>query len=194
MLGQFGLLTLVKGWEYKEHILTRTLTRGQSAELSIGETGWILQVTLLTNDSYGTLGFKYQGADLESHEAEISPEATHPYGSFMPDASGYISRYFRPNPYSTAGIYVIAWNLSGYYGAAWPYVPTIKARVSLDTRSTQAEATISGYAGTIAITNKEAFLRSLRLALESKADLGIDLGLLTVGPSELGKAEKKAST
>ena len=166
MLGQFGLLPLLKGWEYKEHVISRTLARGQSAELVVGEMGWILQVTLVSNDSYGTLGFKYQGADLELHEAELSAEAGLPYGSFLPDPAGYIPRYFRPNPYSTAGIFVLAWNLTGYYGAAWPYVPTVTARISLDVRSTQLEATVYGYAATIAITDKVAFLRSLRLALE----------------------------
>lgn len=194
MLGQFGLLALLKGWEYKEHWLTRTLARGEFAELSVRELGWILQVSLITNDCYGTMALTYQGADLETHSAEISPEGVLPYGSYMPDASGYISRYYRPNPYSTAGIYVIAWNLTGYYGAAWPYIPIIKARITLDTRSTQTEATITAFTGAIAITDKEIFLKSLRLALQSKADLGIDLGLLTVGPAELGKAEKKGTS
>jgi hypothetical protein len=193
MLGQFGLLPLLKGWEYKEHVISRVIARGQSAELSIGEMGWILQVTLISNDSYGTLGFRYQGADLELHAVELNAEAALPFGAFTPDPSGYVSRYFRPNPYSTAGLFMLVWNLSGYFGAAFPYVPTVTARISLDTRSTQTEATVYGYAATIAITNKEDFLRSLRLALQSKADLGIDNALLSVGPAELGKSEKKAS-
>lgn len=194
MLGQFGLLGLLKGWEYKEHSITRVLNRDQSDEILIGEMGWLLQITELTNDSLGTIGIQYQGADLETHYVELSPDTALPYGSFMPDPSGYIIRYFRPNPNSTAGIYVLALNLTGYFGAAWPYVPTIKMRAKLGQQSTQTSATVSAYAGTIAITNKETFLRSLRLALQSKADLGIDLGLLSVGPAELGKAEKKGSS
>jgi hypothetical protein len=194
MLGQFGLLALAKGWEYKEHTVTQLLGRGQAAEIAVSEMGWILQVVLLTDDSYGTLGFHYQGSDLETHYAEINAELTYPYGAFMPDPSGYISRYFRPNPYSSAGIYIVVWNTSGYYGSGFAYVPTIKARIRLDPLSTQSQATVSAYVATVAITDKEAFLRSLRLALQSKADLGIDLGLLTVGPAELGKAEKKGAT
>jgi len=190
MLGQFGLLPLLKGWEYKEHTLLRTLARGQSAELAVAEMGWMLQVTLVSNDCYGTLGFKYQGADLELHEAEMSAESAFPTGSFMPDPSGYIPRYFRPNPNSTAGIFVVAWNLTGYFGAAWPYVPTVTARISLDVRSTQLEASVYGYVAAIAITDKQAFLKSLRLVMKSKADLGIDTALLSVGPAELGKSEK----
>ncbi len=191
MLGQFGLLPLLKGWEYKEHWLTRTLSPNEFAEMPILEMGWILQVSLITTDCYGTFGFRYQGSDLESHYAEINPEVGIMTGAFMPDPGGFVERYLRPNPYSTAGAYVVIWNATGYYGAAWPYVPTIIGRISLDARSTQANAIVSAYAGSVAITDKDAFIRSLRLALQSKADLGIDSALLTVGPSELGLSEKK---
>jgi len=191
MLGQFGLLPLLKGWEYKNHVISRTISHGQFEELSFSEMGWILQVAVVSSDCYGTLGMTWQGADLESHYGEANAEVVNLYGAFMPDPAGYLVKYFRPNPYSTAGYYFFAWNLTGYYGASWPYVPTVRARISLDDRSTQLEAEVYAYAATIAITDKEAFLKSLRLALESKADLGIDRALLSVGPAELGKSEKK---
>ena len=194
MLGQFNLLPLLKGWEYKDHTLTRTVARGQRYELPISEMGWLLNILMVTDDAYGTVGIQYQGSDLELHYYEWYPELGNILGLFLSDAGGYVQKYFRPNPYSTAGIYVVLITGSGFYGSAWPYVPTIKVITKLAETSTQTEATVSVTASTMAITDKAAFLKSLRLALQSKADLGIDLGLLTVGPSELGKAEKKGSS
>jgi hypothetical protein len=69
-------------------------------------------------------------------------------------------------------------------GNVLPYVPTVVMEVSLDALSTQSVATVNLWATTIAITDPEAFIKSLRRVLDAKADLWIDPALLALGPAE----------
>jgi len=73
LLGEYGLLPLLKGWEYKRHMVSRSnIVRGADPVevLSLNETGWLYSVAELTTDTYGTMRFNYQGAELESKTLE----------------------------------------------------------------------------------------------------------------------------
>jgi len=184
MLGMYNLLPFLKGWEYKPHDLTRTVRRGADPlELSIVEVGWLINLSLLTDDCYGTVAIDWQGADLQTRTVYGNPEALLVGGAVSQDPSGWLQRYFRPNPWSTAGLFLAVLFSGGFQGAAWPYVPTVKMKVSLGSLSTQETATMSFHAETIAITNRKAFLESLRniLGITGK----IDPALLVEGPAAL---------
>ncbi len=188
MLGPFGLLPLLKGWEYKLHEAVRTsVVRGEDPiqAHSVSETGWLLQLFLLTTDAYGKLLVTYQGADLATQTIEIYPEAMKDVGAFTQDPAGWIQRYSRPNPYSTAGIYVAGLSTGGWQGSPLNYVPTVTMSLELPTDSTQTTAYIYGSAFVVALTNKKTFIRSLRRILDPKSSLKIDPALLETGPALL---------
>ena len=189
MLGIFHLLPFLKGWEYKVHKLERTVVRGASPiEYPINETGWLMLLDLLTDDAYGTVSIEFQGADLETRTIIANVETGKALGGVMQDPSGWIQRYFRPNPYSTAGIFYGCIFSGGFQGTTLPYVPTVKMKIYLPEESTQASAYISAGAQTIAITDKKAFLISLRKMLGIKGKL--DLKMLALGPVPLVEEEE----
>jgi len=182
MLGMFNLLPFLKGWEYKNHAVGGdNIRRGAPpVELPVSELGWLLAIVVSSTDCYGTLNIKWQGADLSTQEINISAENTKQIGSTMQDPLGWVQRYYRPNPNSTAGIFFSSLYTGGAQGSAWPYVPTVIMSVHLPEESTQESATIIGGATTIAITNQKLFLKSLRSLLGIKGK--IDPALLTIGP------------
>jgi len=188
LLGEYGLLPLLKGWEYKRHMVSRSnIVRGADPVevLSLNETGWLYSVAELTTDTYGTMRFNYQGAELESKTLEVYPEAYQVGGAFSQDPQGWAQRYFRPNPYSTAGIYFIAALSIGAQGGVMPFVPTVNVNLYLPNNSTQNSAYILGDAIVIAITDKKVFVHSLRRILDPESSLKIDPALLTTGPAVL---------
>jgi hypothetical protein len=189
MLGIYTLLPLLKGWEYKIHQIRRNVNRGAVEEIRISELGWLLQIGVVTDDALGKFRIAWQGADLETKEFAFTPEDFRFWGSFVQDPSGWLPIYFRPNPNSTAGVYSVGFSMYAE-GGTLPYVPTITMEISLKAESTQSSAFISASAITIAITNREAFIRSLRRVLDAKADLWIDPALLALGLTEF-KEEKK---
>jgi len=189
----FHLLPLLKGWEYKAHVASRTaVIRGADPIniLTIEETGWLFEIVELTDDAYGTVIIDFQGADLQTRSFSIYPEASHAAGALAQDPSGWIQKYFRPNPYSTAGVYYAVQSSSGYQGSLFPYVPSVIVKLYLPNDSTQASATIVGGAGTVAITNKKLFIQSLRRILDANASLKIDPALLTTGPAQFAEAKE----
>lgn len=184
MLGMFHLLPFLKGWEYKSHILTRTVRRGAAPiEVGINEAGWLMSMGVLTDDCYGTVWIDWQGADLQTRSGGGNPESFLLVGAVSQDPAGWLQRYFRPNPASTAGIFALVPFTGGYQGSTFPYVPTVKMKVSLMSDSTQETATVSFRAETIAITDKRAFLASLRKIFGITGK--IDPLLLVTGPVEL---------
>lgn len=183
MLGVYTLLPLLKGWEYKFHQFSRTVGRGQSVKAGVSEKGWLLSIVTITDDAYGRVRLLWQGADLETKELSFTPEDFRVGGSFAQDPAGWAQRYFRPNPNSTAGIYCVAFSMYAE-GNVLPYVPTVVMEVSLDALSTQSVATVNLWVATIAITDAEAFIKSLRRVLDAKADLWIDPALLALGSVE----------
>jgi len=189
----FHLLPLLKGWEYKIHIATRSaVVRGADPVevLAINEVGWLLQIALLSDDAYGRLIIDFQGADLQTRSVNYDAESARTVSAFAQDPSGWIQKYFRPNPNSTAGIYVAAAFSGGCQGSPWPYVPTVKMKLYLPSESTQSSAYIYAGAVTIAITDKKAFIESLRRVLGANASLKIDPALLTIGPAQFAEAKE----
>jgi hypothetical protein len=184
MLGMFHLLPLLKGWEYKKHVLQGDVRRGGSVELSISETGWLLNIIEITNDCYGTVDVEWEGADLQISSYTADPESVAQVGAFQQDPSGWIQLYRRPNPYSTAGLFAVGLFTGGFEGSTLPYVPTVKLRVRLPVESTQEVAFIRLLALTIAVTDMKAFIRSLRRVLDAKSSLEIDPALFVVGPAQ----------
>lgn len=184
MLGQFNLLPLLKGWEYKTHVLARTtvLRGAPPIPLFLSEKGWLLTIQMTTTDAYGTLNIAWQGAEAQMIAEDYYPEEYRLGGNIQSDAAGYMSRYFRPNPNSTAGLYQIMIGEMGFTASAFPYVPSAIISIMLPLESTQASASIYGLAFVIAILDEKAYLQSLRLALDASAELGIAKELLETGP------------
>lgn len=190
MLGQFGLLPLLKGWEYKTHIVSRSITRGASpVELRISESGWLLSLICITDDANLESTVQWQGANLEQMAATCSAEALRLAGGLAQDPAGWLQRYFRPNPYSTAGAYLVVVSTAGLQGSALPYLPTIVMSVRLPATSTQIVANAYFTALVIVITNRELFIRSLRQVQDSNADLDIPKELLALGLVDLKPQE-----
>jgi len=184
MLGQFSLLPLLKGWEYKIHNLNRTtVIRGDPPiPLKMSEKGWLVSLQMTTTDAYGTLNIAWQGAEAQLITQDYYPEVYRLGGAIESDSSGYAQLYFRPNPNSTAGLYSIVAGEMGFNASALPYVPAVINSIRLPLESTQASASIYAQAFVIAILDDKAFLQSLRLALDAAADLGIAKELLETGP------------
>jgi len=185
MLGQYNLLPFLKGWEYKEHILIRTnIVRGAApTSLRISEQGWLKSIFVLSTDCYGTLKVSWQGADLQTRETYVDAEGALAIGAVAQDPSGWVQKYFRPNPASSAGIFVTVAFSGGAQGSVWPYVPTVIMEISLPSDSTQASAYVAAVAVTIAITNPKLFLQTYRSIMGIKGKL--DPGLFVLGPTPL---------
>ena len=182
----FHLLPLLKGWEYKTHLLWKANVRRGAVpvEMPISEVGWLLGIYMVTNDCYGTMEIQWQGADLQTMNLSVNPEMGAQLGAFQQDPSSWIQLYRRPNPYSTAGLFVAVIFTGGYQGSTLPYVPTVKLRVRLPVESKQMEALIELTTTNIAITDKKMFIQSLRRVLDANASLEIDKALEVIGRSE----------
>lgn len=185
MLGMFNLFPFLKGWEYKFHTVGRNnIVRGAPVvERRINESGWLVNIMLTSTDAYGKLYIAWQGQELETSDFEFYPQLGLDLGATVQDPIGWVQRYFRPDPESTAGLYVCTFFSGGTQGSAWPYVPTVTMSVSLPETSTQKTALVTATAMTIAITNRDAFLKSLRSILGVKGR--IDPAILRIGPAEL---------
>ncbi len=182
MLGQFCLHPMLKGWEYKTHVIERTMVRGATPhEKRIRERGWILGIAGITTDCYATFRVSWQGADLQTRELVFNAEAGLVLGATVQDPAGWLRRYYRPNPASSEGIFVGIVFSGGLQGAALPFIPTVVMEISLPTESTQESAYISGVAEMITVTNPKLFLETLRSIQGIKGK--IDPGLLTFGAS-----------
>ncbi len=126
---------------------------------------------------------QFQGAELQSLDFNFYPEIFKNLGAFAQDPAGWIQKYFRPNPNSTAGVYVSAAVTMGFQGNTFPYIPSVVVKLHLPINSTQSTAYIRADAGVIAIVNKKAFIRSLRRLLDPKTSLKIDKQLMVIGPA-----------
>jgi len=155
--------------------------------LPIREMGWLMYIMVVSTDCYGTLKISWQGADLETRDFDVNAESALALGSVAQDPAGWVQRYFRPNPFSTAGIFVTTLFSGGAQGAVWPYVPTVTMEISLPTDSTQRSAFINATAITVAITNPKLFAVSLRKLQGVKGK--IDPKLFDIGPADLKEEE-----
>lgn len=186
VLGMYHLLPFLKGWEYKAHSAERfNIVRGAAPIdcVSIPERGWLDSIVVASDDAYGTAIIEYQGAELQTQVFHVYAEAYREIGAFAQDPAGWVQKYYRPNPYSTQGIYLTAAISSGWQGAQFAYVPSFKVKLYLPNDSTQSSATIFAVGGVTAITNPRDFLLSFRKALGIKGKIPPEL--LTVGPVTL---------
>lgn len=123
-----------------------------------------------------------QGADLQPRTMRIYPASYESGGAFVHDPGGWVIRYLQNDPNSTAGLFLTDFT-PGFAGFGMPYIPSIVISLRLWPSSTQSSAYIAAIALVVAITNKEAFVRSLRRLLGARAELWIDPALLTLDPS-----------
>lgn len=196
MLGAFNILPLLKGWDYKDNVWTRTIKRGQRIVVeSVNDLGLFYSTVITTNDCYGGVKITGQGADLRSTTfGDIYPKLQHDAGLYMQDPNGYNPRYYRPNPQSSAGLYITVLSSSGAQGTFLPYIPATSVELFLLSSSTQEEATVSVYSVRVVITNRKQFIKSLRSVIGSQTITDIDPALLSDGPQEMtlkGKNDKK---
>ena len=183
MLNIFNLLPLMKGWEYRTHIVEDTIAKGQTVEkLRLDELGWLMELAVVTYDAYGGVIVQAQGADLQPRTLQVYPASLEAGGAIASDPAGWVPRYLTNDPSSTAGLFFTDFT-PGFAGFGMPYVPTIVISLRLWPNSTQSSAYIGALALVVAITKKEAFIRSLRRILGAQTDLWIDPGLLTQDPS-----------
>jgi len=193
MLGMFSLFPLLKGWEYKIHDVGYTnVIRGNPPldVLKMEEWGWLLQILELTDDAYGTVDVSFQGAELETVSWTWFPEIMNQIGALAQDPGGWVQEYLRPNPFSTAGIYVVVAYSGGYQGSAWPFLPTTTISLRLPNDSTQQSANIRVIVGLVAITDRRLFIQSLRRVLDQKLSLTVDPKLLVAGSAVLEEVSK----
>ncbi len=192
MLGMLSLTPLLKGWQNKTHLYEKTVLRGETSDpWRISETGWLLSILLISTDAYGTVRLERQDADLQTESGEVYAEAIRLQGGVQQDPSGWVQRYFRPDPNSTFGYYVSPVFTGGFQGAVLPYVPTTTISLRLGSESTQTSAYIAALALAIAITDKKAFTQSLRQVLNSQADIEIPKEILSLGPVTLVQQPNK---
>jgi len=193
MLGMFNLLPLLKAWQYKTHALEKTLTIGQASDpWRISDVGWLTAIDLVSTDAYGQLSIAWQDADLQTHGGEFqSAEDGRIAGAFMQDPSSWVQRYFRPNPYSTAGFFWSVVFSGGYQGSLLPFVPTTTVTLRLGSESTQQSALVAASASVIAVTNRKLFIQSLRQVLNRQADIEVPQEILSLGPVELVQQPNK---
>lgn len=188
MLGRWSLLPFLKGWAYKTHVAYRpSLERGMAPTpifeidpILKDELGWVYALQLISDDCYGSVHIKYRSGDLTEKQLEtVNAESAVRIGAFSQDPAGWAEKYFRPNPYSTAGYYVVQ-STGGFQGSPWPFLPPIRIMLSLRKESTQKTASCLAVAGVMAITEKKLFIQSLRRVLDPKSSLYVDPAVLDI--------------
>ena len=189
MLGPYHLLPLLKGWEYKTFAgPVRTVTRGANPIELLrlpNELGWVRDIAFVSDDCYGGLEMSWQGADLQTKTGRWTAQAGYVMGALGPaDPGGYVQLYYRPVPTSTYGAFLTICTMEGMYGAPLPYIPTVIVRVYLGSSSTQETATVQAVSTAVGITDRKAFIRSLRKVLGIK-NMKIDPKLLSYGAVDL---------
>jgi hypothetical protein len=135
-----------------------TITEKKLFEIS--KSGWLLAVICLTDDAYCTLKLRWKGAGTREREIIFTPELGHDYGAFTQDPAGAVQKYYRPDPNSTAGIYVFSPFTGGFQGAPFSYIEPIKISAYLASGTTQEEAYLAGTIGVIEIFNEKLFEKS----------------------------------
>lgn len=187
MLGMFSLLPLLKGWDYKVKVWTRTVKRGEMITVErLEDIGWLMILQLATNDAYGGFELSGQGADLGLVTlGSTHPKAVYDIGGWVQDPAGWVQLYYKPNPQSSLGAFLVVSTSQSFQGSTLPYVPTTILKLYLLAESTQTEATVSVSAGRVIITDKKQFIKSLRSVMGMPTIQDIDPALLVAGLQEI---------
>ena len=118
MLGMYSVLPLLKGWEWRLYEGTKVVQRGKTYEIQrVSETGLIIAAAMTATDCQASAIVEVQGAELRTETLNYNIEEFAQAGFFAPDPSGWVSRYLRPDPDSTAGYYVFS-TTPGLHGAS----------------------------------------------------------------------------
>lgn len=161
MTSSFNLLPFLEGWQYKEHIIPRTVTRGADPiQLASVEYGWLMSLTAVTTDALLEVTVESQVPTLDVHTISATPYSYYVLGRWVPDPMGWLQLYRRPNPANTVGSYMITLISAGFHGTAFPHTPVTRIRAYLDSASTQTSASVTLSAFTVAVTDQKAFLKS----------------------------------
>lgn len=187
MLGILSLLPLLKGWDYKKNIWRRVVKRGENSEAyRVEDFGFLLYAAVGSDDAYGGFSVEWQGADLSILKlGTINADFYWNNGAIAQDPGGFVSRYYRPNTESTAGVYYSVLTSMGFQGSTWPHVPTTIVTLRLEEQSTQPEALIEVNMLRMIITNRTQFIKSLRALLGTDLIQDIDPALLSAGTQEI---------
>lgn len=163
-ISPFSIINFLEGWDYHGYVIPATpVTKGVYKVLKkIEKPGWLMHISLITDDAYGTLRISYQGAGGLLFVATIYPELNYVLGAVQQDPAGWVQLYNRPIALSTYGLYVLALT-PGWQGAPLPYVkPYVLVEGTLGALSTQDSATIAADVFVIEIIDEAGFKKSLR--------------------------------
>ena len=175
LAGPFNVLNLIEGWDHRDYPIPSTVVQKTRATpiLEITKWGWLQSIVMVSNDSYGALRIRYKGAGGREISGTVFAEIAVLAGNWQVDSGGYVTRYYRPNPASSAGIYYVS-VISGLEGTPLPYrEPVIVEGILMDD-STQNSALVSGSISVLEIRDLRLFLNSLKattLFLNDRLDL-----------------------
>jgi hypothetical protein len=177
MLGMFHLLPLMKGWDWQltNYGLGETFVRGAvPREYPVQGSGWLMSVIVTATDSSARFTIIEKAPELTEFTNSYRIDSVETATLWASDPTGYAQRYLRPNPTSTAGLYVIQ-AFGGYgYGSTLPVLELSKIQLSLDPDSTQTSCSLVFQAYGVQITDAEKFIQSLR-AVEGTRNMAVDL-------------------
>lgn len=149
-----------------------------------------MYVIAVCDDLYDKAEVETVASNLEPYLASMRPIDVKLFRNWQQDPTGWAPTFFQPNPYSTAGNYVIYWSTAGLQGSPTPYVGKAnKVRLSLGGESTQQTSTVIGYSSSIIVTDAELFIKSLRALLAIK-DLQVNPDLLNELVQEVRKQKE----
>jgi len=108
MPGLLSLLPLLEGWNYHIYVVDTTPITTTTKFLKKIETdGWLVGLSLLTTDAYGTLRVRFRGTGGRWLVSNIAPEPAFTLGLVQQDPSGWVTLYNRPIAALTVGLYQV---------------------------------------------------------------------------------------
>jgi hypothetical protein len=157
------MLNLIEGWDYRDYY-TDYMTVSKNNHLMLADvkkTGWLTGISIFTDDVYGTIRLTYKGPSGREITVNIYPEAAIAAGNWSTSPSGYILKYYRPDPNKTTGIYAIQ-AFDGYYGTPLPFSSPATLEGILGDSSTESSAQIAISADVIEIKDMTLFRKSMK--------------------------------
>jgi hypothetical protein len=188
-LGQFSSFPFLKGWEWNIRTYEFSPSKGNPTSLEVTGYGWLLLVDVACDDCFAEFTLNFKGGSKTDPVAAYSVFPQYFYsGGALGVASGAfssLSRYTRPSPTSTAGIYVMQVYNGVGNAETLPilYKSLIKTRL-LDNSTQNSTNFIVGVV-TIDITDAELFIQSTR-AFDGNRNMSVDKALLDYGSSQFG--------
>ncbi len=157
------LLPLLDGWSYAGYSWSGVVEKGKKILIVAEEkySGILLSMCFMTNDAYCGIEGIF-GGPKTLFPFKVTPQSAYDMGAVQQDPTGWVQLYDRPNSASTAGKYVVVPFSGGFQGFPMSYAPPVKIYAFLEAESTQPAAALHFSTINIIITDKEAYLKSLR--------------------------------